>query len=68
MGFGWTKQGERVMSPLFRVMTVFLAVCIFTKVWASLATLRAAKIMAEAAKAYRETESSRSAESRQFVC
>jgi hypothetical protein len=48
MGFVYTRQDEKVVLTLLRVLTVFLAVCICTKVWTSLATVRAAKAVAEA--------------------
>ncbi len=49
MGFVYTKQDEKVVLALLRVLTVFLVVCIGTEVWTSIATVRAAKTVAEAA-------------------
>jgi len=49
MGFVFTKQDERVVLALLRVLTVFFAVCICTKVWTSVATVGAARAVAAAA-------------------
>jgi hypothetical protein len=49
MGFVYTKEDERVVLALLWVLTAFLAVCIVTKIWTSLAAVRAANRMAEAA-------------------
>jgi hypothetical protein len=49
MGFVYTKQDEKVVLTLLRVLTVFFGVCIVSKVWTSLATVRGARLVAEAA-------------------
>jgi len=49
MGFVYTRQDEKVVLMLLRVLTAFFAVCIVSKVWTSMATLDAAGRMAEAA-------------------
>jgi hypothetical protein len=49
-------QDVKVVLSLLQVLTVFLAMCIFAKVWTSLATVRAAKAVAgdRRAKSYQE--------------
>jgi hypothetical protein len=48
MGFVRTKQDQKMVRILLSVLTVFLAVCIFTKVWTFVAAVRAPRRVAEA--------------------
>ncbi len=48
MGLVYTKQEEKMVVSLLRMLTAFLAICIITKVWTPLAIVRDARMMAEA--------------------